>query len=95
MSTLFAASLPRRTAYQRRVSAEFFGSLIQGAREQRCLSVEEIAPRAGMTVAEWEAMEAGKVPGTREQLMAIAEAFEVEWIAMASLAIVCRQAWGR
>ena len=95
MSSLVAASLPRRTACQRRVWAEFFGSLIQGAREQRGCSVEEIAPRAGMTAAEWEAMEAGRVPGTREQLMAIAEALEVEWIAIAGLAIICRQAWGR
>jgi len=95
MSMLFSASLSRRTAYQRQVWAQFFGSLIREAREQRGRSVEETAPQAGMTVEEWEAMEAGKVPATREQLASIAGALQVEWNSIAGLAVLCRQAWGR
>jgi hypothetical protein len=48
-----------------------------------------------MTVAEWEAMEVGKVPGTREQLQAIAAGLDVELGAIVSVALLCRQAWGR
>ena len=95
MSSLFPESLPRCTAYQRRVWAEFFGSLIQGAREQRSLSVEEAARRADMTASAWEAIEAGRTPRRREQLMAIAAGLDVEWDAIAGLAVLCRQAWGR
>ena len=77
-----------------RVTAEFFGSLIRSAREIRNLSAEEAARRAGMTASEWEAIETGRVPRTREQLQAVAAGLDIEWIAMAGLAIICRQAWG-
>lgn len=83
-----------RNVYQRRVTAEFFGSLIRSARETRSLSVEEAARRAGMTAREWEAIEAGRVPRTREQLQAVAVGLDIEWIAMAGLAVICRRAWG-
>ena len=97
MSSMRRESLPRspRSAYQRRVWGEFFGDLIRSAREVRSLSVEEAARRAGMTASEWEAIEAGRVPRTREQLQAVAAGLDIEWIAMAGLAILCRQAWGR
>jgi hypothetical protein len=45
----------------------FFGNLIQGVREKDGRSLEEIARQAGMTVAEWKALEAGQVPSTSEQ----------------------------
>jgi hypothetical protein len=95
MSTSFSASLPRRTAFQRQVWDEFFGDMIRSAREDKGRSIEEAAPRAGMTVAEWEAMEEGLVPGTREQLVAIAEALEADLDAIVALAILCRLAWSR
>jgi len=47
-----------------------------------------------MTVSEWEAIEAGRVPRTREQFQALAAGLDIEWLAMAGLAIICRQAWG-
>lgn len=80
MSSLFAASLSRSPSavLRRRTSAEFFGGMIRSAREDKGLSLEETAPRAAMTVARWEAMEEGEVPGTREQLVAIAEALEAD-----------------
>jgi transcriptional regulator with XRE-family HTH domain len=95
MSIQFQHLFPLRSAYQRRVRAEFFGSLIRVAREDKGLSIEETAPRAGMTVAGWEAMEEGQMPGTREQLVAIAEALEADLDAIVALAMLCRLAWGR
>jgi transcriptional regulator with XRE-family HTH domain len=97
MSSMFPASFPRssRAAFQRQVWAEFFGLLIQGAREEKGRSVEETARLAGMTVSQWEEIEAGRVPSTREQLVSMASALEVDWNGMASLAVLCRQAWGR
>src|SRR4051812_18390413 len=69
MSSLFPQSLRHssRAAYQRQVWGEFFGDLIRSAREERTLSAEEASRAAGMAVAEWEAIEAGAVPRTREQ----------------------------
>ena len=97
MSSMFPAFLPRssRAAFQRQVWSEFFGQLVQGVREKLGRSIEEAARRADMTASEWEAIEAGRVPRTREQLVAMAGALEVEWSGMASLAVLCRQAWGR
>jgi transcriptional regulator with XRE-family HTH domain len=69
--------------------------MIRSAREDKCLSLEETAPRAGMTVARWEAMEEGKVPETREQLVAVAAALGADLDAIVALAMLCRQAWGR
>jgi len=97
MSSLFPEFLPRssRAAYERQVWGEFFGDLIRSAREERTLSAEEASRAAGMAVAEWEAIEAGAVPRTREQLQAVAGGLAIEWDAMARLALLCRQAWGR
>src|SRR5579863_1831325 len=97
MSSLFPASLPRSShaAFQRQVWGEFFGMLIQGVREKLGHSIEETARRSGMTASQWEVIEAGKVPRAREQLVAMAEALEVDRSGMASLAVLCRQAWGR
>jgi ribosome-binding protein aMBF1 (putative translation factor) len=97
MSNLFPDSLPRspRAAYERQVWGEFFGDLIRSAREERTLSVEEVARASGMSASEWQAIEAGAVPRSREQLQAVAAGLAIEWEGMASLAIFCRQAWGR
>jgi transcriptional regulator with XRE-family HTH domain len=97
MSSLFAASLSRfpRAVSRRRSWAEFFGGMIRSAREDKGLSIEQSAPRAGMTTARWEAMEEGQVPETREQLVAIAKALEADLDAIVALAVLCRQAWGR
>ena len=94
MSMLFRKPLPR-SAYQRQVWGEFFGDLIRSAREERRLSVEAAAGRAEMRAAAWEAIEAGRVPATREQLQALAVGLGVEWSALAGLALFCRGAWER
>jgi ribosome-binding protein aMBF1 (putative translation factor) len=96
MSSLFPDFLSRspRAAYERQVWSEFFGNLIRSAREQRTLSVEEVARAAGISAAEWEAIETGTVPRTREQLQAVAAGLAIKWEDFAGMAIFCRQAWG-
>ena len=94
MSILFRKPLPR-SAYQRQVWGEFFGDLIHSARQQRDLTIEEAARAARMRAAAWEAIEAGRVPATREQLQALAVGLGVEWSALAGLALFCRGAWER
>jgi hypothetical protein len=97
ISSLFPEPLPRsrRAAVRQQVWGEFFGLLIQGVREKLGRSSEEAARLAGITASEWEAMKTGRVPQTREQLAALAGALEIDWSGMASLALLCRQAWRR
>jgi transcriptional regulator with XRE-family HTH domain len=95
MSNMFPDPLSRspRQTYESQVWAEFFGDLLRSAREQRSLSLEEAGRRAGMTASQWEAIEAGRVPTTLDQLQALAAGLDIEWSAMAGLALLCRQAW--
>ncbi len=96
MSISFYDPSPRssRAAFQRQVWARFFGDLIRSAREERTLSVEEVARAAGMPASEWEAMEAGTVPRSLGQLRAVAAGLGIEWVDFAGVVILCRQAWG-
>lgn len=97
MSNSFSKYLSRspRAAYERQVWGEFFGELVRSAREQRTLSVEKVARAAGMSASEWESIEAGTVPQTREQLQTIAAGLAIQWEDFAGVVIFCRQAWGR
>jgi transcriptional regulator with XRE-family HTH domain len=71
-----------------------FGRFIQSARENAAFSVGEAARLAGMGSAAWEAVEAGQVPATLQQLEAIAAALNIERTAMADLVLLCSRAWG-
>ena len=97
MSNLFPSYLSRspRAVYHRQVWGEFFGDLIRSAREERSLSIEEAARGAAMAASEWSAIEAGQVPGTREQLQALATGLGLELEAMVPVVLICRRAWGR
>ncbi len=97
MSMLFLSSLPssRRATLERQAWGRLFGSLIQGVREKDGRTLEEIARQAGMTVAEWEALEAGQVPSTSEQLCSITNALGTSRSGMASVVFLCAGAWGR
>lgn len=97
MSSMFPPSLPssRRAALQREVWGRFFGGLIRKVREKDGRSLEEIAGLAGMTAAEWEALEAGQVPSTSEQLLSITDALRTGRPWMASIVFLCAGAWGR
>jgi transcriptional regulator with XRE-family HTH domain len=73
--------------------ARFFGRLIRETRERKG-SIEKIAERAGMTVEEWTALEAGQaLPKTLEQLTAISVALDKPWRGMVALVGLCRDAW--
>jgi len=77
----------------RDVWARFFGRLIRDARECRG-SIEYVAGRGSMTVAEWAAVEDGEIPTSVEQLETIAAALDMEWRGMVALVGLCRKAWG-
>lgn len=77
----------------RRLWGALFGQDIQGIREDKHLSVEKAARRAGMTVAAWEAIEAGRVPETWEQICSLAEGLKESRLEMASLVLLYAGAW--
>ena len=64
-----------------------FGEEIQLRREERSLSVEEAAERAGLSAADWQAVEDGQVPDSWERLCAVAEGLGEKRVVMASLVI--------
>src|SRR3954447_8136273 len=53
------------------VAAEAIGAYIHSARLMDGRPLEEIAPQAALTVPEWEAIEAGQLPGTWEHICLI------------------------
>jgi transcriptional regulator with XRE-family HTH domain len=97
MSSLFWDSPSRssRAAYRCQVWGEFFGGLIGAARQERGLSIEDMARRTGMPESEWNAIEAGTLPQTREELQAIAAGLDIEWEDMVPFIWFCREAWAR
>jgi transcriptional regulator with XRE-family HTH domain len=88
-------SSPRPASIRRRVWSEMFGQFIRSAREKKGRSIEEAARLAGMTVAEWEAVEAGEVPGTHEQFGALASGLGMSREELVPLLLFCRGAWIR
>ena len=77
----------------RMVWAELFGDLVRDARVERGRTVEQAAAASGMEVAQWEAVEAGRVPENWEQACRMAEGIGIDRMAMASLVLLCREAW--
>ena len=89
------ASLPpthlpelRRTAWGR-----IFGYCIQKTREKTDLSIEEAGRLSGMKSSEWMAIEEGTVPQDINRLRAMADAMEINFDKIATLVLVCRDAW--
>jgi len=70
-----------------------FGEELQLQRQKRGLSIENAAERAGNSVEEWQAIEAGQVPESWEQLCAVGEGLGEKKIVMASLVILYAGAW--
>ncbi len=82
-------------SYLRGVWARMFGVFIQSAREKEGMTVEQAARLTGTTAQRWLEIEAGTwLPATRQQLHLLAAALDVEWETMASMVLMCRQAWG-
>ena len=81
--------------YFQGVWARMFGQFIQSGREKAGLSVDRAAELAGMEAERWSAIEAGaSLPTTRRQFHRIAAALDVDWDTMASIVLMCSQAWG-
>ncbi|WP_348260941.1 helix-turn-helix transcriptional regulator [Telmatobacter sp. DSM 110680] len=70
-----------------------FGEEIQFRRQKRGLSIKNAAKRAGSSVEEWQAMEAGQVPESWEQLCAFGRGLGEKKLVMASLVILYSGAW--
>lgn len=79
--------LVRRKAWGR-----LFGSCIEKTREAGGLSVEEAAHLAGMDTCQWAAIEAGYVPDPAK-LRPMADALELGYDKIATMAVLCRDAW--
>jgi DNA-binding XRE family transcriptional regulator len=79
--------------FHRGVWGALFGEEIQLRREERGLSIEDAAERAGLSVEKWQDMEAGQVPESWQQLCAVAEGLGEKRVVMASLVIRYAGAW--
>jgi len=84
---------PHANSLRRKVSGQVFGELIRKARVADGRTIEEIAPLAGLTVPEWEEIEAGQVPDTWEHVCLIANALGLSRSWMASVVHLCVEAW--
>lgn len=87
--------LPRRPVSPSRASAESLGQLIRSLRLMDGRRLEELAPQAGLTVAEWEAIEAGLLPVVWEQILVFAMVFRLGRSWMSPLRKLCERAWPR
>ena len=96
MSKASAASHhdPWHVADHARGCAEAFGAHIHSARLQDGRCLEELAPQAGLTVAEWEAIEAGQLPLAWEQVLMLATVLRLGRSWMPYLRKLCAKAWG-
>ena len=72
---------------------QLFGSCIEKTREAGGRSIEEAAHRAGMAASQWAAIEAGFVPTDATQLRSMAGALECGYDKIATMAVLCRDAW--
>jgi len=92
-SPSFSASFAQTLCHK--VWGALFGEEIEAIREEKGLSVDEAARRAGVTAAAWEAVEAGRAPQSWEQVCALAEGLGESRLEMASLVILHAGAWDR
>ena len=94
MCKMFASLPPTYVPEIRRQSmGRLFGFCIQEARLSARLSIEDAARLSGMESSEWMAIEDGCVPQETNRLRAMAEAMEISFDRVASLVLLCRDAW--
>ena len=95
MSRLIQSSSRRPSLFRRQVWGQFFGNLVRDVRVEKGRTVKEAAGAAGMEVAEWDAVEAGRVPESRELIHRMADGLKIDRMAMASLVLFCHEAWDK
>ena len=93
MCSLGTAFFENPERFRRGVWGVLFGEEIELRREERGLSLEEAASRAGLSPEEWEDIEAGQVPESWQQLCALADGLGEKRVVMASLVIRYAGAW--
>jgi len=77
---------------RRMVWGQLFGHCVGKTREAAGRSVEEAARLAGMEASEWASVEAGYVPDPTK-LRPMADALELRYDRIATMAVLCRDAW--
>jgi transcriptional regulator with XRE-family HTH domain len=93
MSRSIQPSYRRSSQFGRQAWGRTFGSLVRDARVEKGRTVEQAAAASGMEVAEWNAVEAGRVPENWEQARRMAEGLQTDRMGMATLVLFCREAW--
>ena len=68
---------------------------IRSTREKKGLAVEEAARLAGVTVAEWEAVEAGHLPDDWTQLGPMDNTLGTSCDQMGTFILFCHEAWDK
>ena len=76
----------------RKVWGQLFGIFMRKARQNSCLPLEAIALLAGMSTAEWLAVESGQVPDPA-RLSSMAAALGMSPEQMGIVVQICRGAW--
>jgi transcriptional regulator with XRE-family HTH domain len=79
---------------RRLVWGRLFGQCVEKTRQAAGRSVAEAADLAGMEAAEWSAAEAGFVPDP-SRLRPMADALALRYDRIATMAVLCREAWER
>ena len=77
----------------RQAWGQIFGCCIEKTREAGGRSIEQAAHLAGMEASEWAAIEAGYVPTDAAQLRSMAGALECGYDKIATMAVLCQDAW--
>lgn len=76
-----------------RLCAQIFGELVRPCRYLTDRSIEELAPSAGLTPADWEAVEDGRVPDCIEQMLLMASALQIGDSLLAPMLTLCARAY--
>jgi DNA-binding XRE family transcriptional regulator len=92
-SSLVSSFFQDPERFRRGVWGMLFGEEIQLRRQERGPSVEDAAERAGLSAADWQAIEDGQAPESWEQLCAVGEGLGEKRVVMASLVIRYAGAW--
>ena len=77
---------------RRLIWGRLFGQCVEKTRQAAGRSIAEAAHLAGMEASEWASVEAGYVPDPAH-LRPMADALELRYDRIATMAVLCRDAW--